>query len=113
MSKDRSGLYNIHGTIFQVIRGVAGDCLSLGDHDGGTRISGPKPWGGGSVIAEFEIDEEYGPVESLEAENAKLRELCRQLRACSLHSACHLCEYAEDACDFDYDMRELGIEVEQ
>lgn len=109
MSKDRSGLYNIHGTIFQVIRGVAGDCLSLGDHDGGTRISGPKPWGGGSVIAEFEVDEEYGPIEQLEAENAKLRELAKKLKACN--NSCGRCIELYGICEHETELRELEIEV--
>ena len=46
-------------------------------------------------------------------ENVKLRELVRHLRECTRHNVCAVCEYADDACDFDYDMRELGIEVEQ
>lgn len=45
-------------------------------------------------------------------ENAKLRELVRHLRECTRHNVCAVCEYADDACDFDYDMRELGIEVD-
>lgn len=47
-----------------------------------------------------------------ETENAKLRELIRRLYECERHSACETCKYAEDACDFEYDMRELGIEVD-
>ena len=49
---------------------------------------------------------------TLQAENAKLRELVRHLRECTRHNVCAVCEYADDACDFDYDMRELGIEVD-
>lgn len=45
-----------------------------------------------------------------EAENAKLRELAKHLRECTRHNTCAVCEYADDACDFDYDMRELGVE---
>lgn len=45
------------------------------------------------------------------AENAKLRELVRHLRECTRHNVCAACEYADDVCDFDYDLRELGIEV--
>ena len=107
MSKDRSGLYNIHGTIFQVIRGVAGDCLSLGDHDGGTRISGPKPWGGGSIIAEFEVDEEYGPIERLEAENAELRGLLQRTWD-AFHGAT-----AYEFVTVKNELRELGVEVDK
>ena len=46
------------------------------------------------------------------AENVKLRELVRHLRECTRHNVCAVCEYADDACDFDYDMRKLGIEVD-
>jgi len=47
-----------------------------------------------------------------ESENAKLRELVRHLRKCTRHNVCAACAYADDACDFDYDMRELGVEVD-
>ena len=46
-----------------------------------------------------------------EAENAKLRELVKHLYECARHNTCAVCEYADDACDFDYDMRELGVEA--
>lgn len=46
-------------------------------------------------------------------ENAKLRELVKHLRECTRHNTCAVCEYADDACDFDYDMRELGVEVDE
>lgn len=44
--------------IFQIINGVEGKCLSIQDKDGGggTRISGPKPWGGGNIEKTFEVD---------------------------------------------------------
>lgn len=42
----------------------------------------------------------------------ELRELVKRLRECTRHNTCAVCEYADDACDFDYDMRELGIEVD-
>ena len=77
MSLTKDGFYNIEGQMFEVIRGVEGDCLTLGDEDGGTRISGPKPWGGGQVVKTFIACEKYGPIEHLEAENDKLRELIR------------------------------------
>lgn len=48
----------------------------------------------------------------LNIENAKLRGLVKHLRECTRHNTCAACEYADDACDFDYDMRELGIEVD-
>ena len=51
-------------------------------------------------------------VAELKAENAKLRELVKHLRECTRHNVCAACEYADDVCDFDYDMRKLGIEVD-
>lgn len=45
---------------FEVIRGVEGCCLALDD----TRIAGPKPWGGGTVIHAWETDEEYRAVDT-------------------------------------------------
>lgn len=50
-------------------------------------------------------------VAELEQENAKLRELVKHLYECARHTTCAVCEYADDACDFDYDMRELGVEA--
>lgn len=44
---------------FEVIRGVEGCCLALDD----TRIAGPKPWGGGTVIHAWKTDEEYKAVD--------------------------------------------------
>lgn len=40
---------------FVLTRGVEGYCLSLD----GTRIAGPKPWGGGRVVATFATRETY------------------------------------------------------
>ena len=61
-----------------------------------------------------EANEQLGLVVArLYAENAKLRELARHLRECTRRNSCAACEYADDACDFDYDMRELGIEYEE
>lgn len=42
---------------FTLTRGVEGDCLVLD----GTRIAGPKPWGGGRVVATFTTKETYVP----------------------------------------------------
>lgn len=39
-----------------VVSGCEGPCLCLGDHDGGHRIAGPKPWGGGSTQHRFTVD---------------------------------------------------------
>ena len=40
MSVTKDGFYNIEGKMFEIVHGVEGDCLILGDEDGGTRISG-------------------------------------------------------------------------
>lgn len=45
---------------FEVIRGVEGCCLALDD----TRIAGPKPWGGGTVIHAWETGKEYKAVDT-------------------------------------------------
>lgn len=50
-------------------------------------------------------------LDKLRDENAKLRELTKHLYECTRHSLCAACEYAGDACDFEYDLDELGIEV--
>lgn len=39
-----------------VVDGVAGHSLSVGNDVGGTRMAGPKPWGGGKIVHEFECD---------------------------------------------------------
>ena len=49
-------------------------------------------------------------IADLNDENERLRELVRHLRECTRHNVCVLCDYADDACDFEYDMRELGVE---
>jgi len=81
-------------------------------------------WG---ISAQEQIDGFRREVRELRDENAKLRamrdtwqendarlrELVRHLRECTRHNVCAACEYADDACDFDYDMRELGIEASE
>ena len=49
----------------------------------------------------------------LREQNAKLRELVRHLRECTRHNVCAACKYAGGVCDFDYDLRELRIEVDE
>ena len=39
----------------EVVSGVEGPSLSIGDDDGGERVAGPKPWGGGKVIYQFQV----------------------------------------------------------
>ena len=42
----------------EVISGVEGPCLSIGNESGGRRIAGPKPWGGGNAIHSFTVSVE-------------------------------------------------------
>ena len=42
----------------EVISGVEGPCLSISNKNGGERIAGPKPWGGGKVIHSFTVSVE-------------------------------------------------------
>ena len=45
-------------------------------------------------------------------ENDKLRRLVKHLHECEEHDDCEGCEYeADDVCDFEHDMQELGIEA--
>lgn len=39
-----------------VISGVEGPCLSIGDGETGHRIAGKKPWGGGKTLHRFIVD---------------------------------------------------------
>lgn len=109
MSLTKDGFDNIEGQMFEVIRGVEGDCLTLGDEDGGTRISGPKPWGGGQVVKTFVTCEKYGPIEHLEAENAKLRKLVQGLWFTAQYLG--MTPDGATGSGFARQMRELGIEV--
>lgn len=42
--------------IFEVVNGVEGPCLYVGDEDNGHRLAGPKPWGGGTMLHQFKVD---------------------------------------------------------
>ena len=42
--------------IIEVVGGVEGPSLYIGDEDGGHRLAGPKPWGGGQTIHKFTVD---------------------------------------------------------
>ncbi|QFT84928.1 hypothetical protein FIU88_08065 [Halomonas sp. THAF12] len=44
--------------LIEVISGPEGPCLSIGDESTGHRLAGPKPWGGGSVTHQFQVDVE-------------------------------------------------------
>ena len=72
---------------FEVVRGAEGDCLLLDD----TRISGPKPWGGGTVTKTFHTDEAYVVVpkdelDRLKAENAELVRVLHELEQEAVHA---------------------------
>lgn len=111
---------------FEVVRGVEGCCLALDD----TRIAGPKPWGGGTVIHAWETNEKYGVVDTqdhchqLKAENEQLRKLCERFaeyvsfdrcEGCVCKSSCR--EGLVDACwqltEIREQASELGIEVDE
>lgn len=42
--------------LIEVVSGRAGPCLTIGDDNGGYRLAGPKPWGGGTTIHTFTVD---------------------------------------------------------
>ena len=42
---------------FEVVRGVAGPCLVIDE----LRLAGPKPWGGGTAILSFNVDDSRIP----------------------------------------------------
>lgn len=61
---------------FTVCRSWSGHCLLLDDD----RIAGGKPdYHEGNVVYEWRTRDTYGPVDELKAENAKLRELVREM----------------------------------
>lgn len=106
---------------FEIVRGVDGDCLMLD----GTRICGPKPWGGGRIINTFRTDGIYEVIDKdecrkLKADNAKLRELVRHMHTCMEHYemdgtiSCDRCplDNCVGNCDYERRMRELGVEVD-
>jgi len=41
--------------VIELINGVEGGCICIcaGSDDGGMRVAGPKPWGGGSVVKKW------------------------------------------------------------
>ena len=61
--------------------------------------------------AEYEESVAWDMVHSSDRRNDKLRELVRNLYACINHRDCDDCEYADAPCDFEGEMRELGVEV--
>lgn len=47
----------------------------------------------------------------LGADNAKLRELCEDIRICARDNQCSLCYLASGKCEFADRMRELGVDT--
>jgi len=44
------------GHIFlDIVSGVEGGCICLGDETGGRRVAGTKPWGGGTITRRHQI----------------------------------------------------------
>lgn len=114
---------------FTVLRSLDGYCLVLDKK----RIAGGKPdYRGDNVLVDWTTEVVYGPVDDLAVENAKLRELVRDVNkaahmlceawegSCSkeaegmsLHAVCPISD-TNELCVFGklYDrMRELGVEV--
>ena len=42
---------------FEIVSGVDGKSLYIDD----TRVAGPRPWGGGTIVDAFTTDEKYVP----------------------------------------------------
>jgi len=61
---------------FEVVSGVEGDCLVLD----GTRIAGPKPWGGGRIIKEWHTTETYVNAATVGSDEPPYDELIDALR---------------------------------
>ena len=93
---------------FTVLRSLDGYCLVLDKK----RIAGGKPdYRGENVLVDWTTEVAYGPVDDLAAENAKLRELVRDMWnegmcECGSRGKCESCMY-----DYPTRMRELGVEV--
>ena len=101
---------------FEVIRGVEGCCLALDD----TRIAGPKPWGGGTVIHAWEIDERTRAaiddwMAAKDGRKSQWHELfgtperaARTLaRNSGEHAVCNLPTWTTSSCDYDAWLRWL------
>ena len=61
------------GFVFiEVVSGIEGPSLYVGDEDTGHRLAGPKPWGGGRTLHQFRVNadelrkqlDEYAPAKS-------------------------------------------------
>ena len=98
---------------FEIVKGVDGDCLVLD----GTRICGPKPWGGGRIIDTFRTDGIYEVIDKDEyhklrdenerlqsvvsdgadnareliAENERLQKVCKEMHD-HIKESCDVCD---------------------
>ena len=62
------------GHVFiEVIAGREGPSLSIGDGETGYRLAGPKPWGGGRTVHQFQvsIDELRREIDAIRALKTK------------------------------------------
>ena len=86
-------------SVFEVIRGVEGCCLALDD----TRIAGPKPWGGGTVIHAWETDKEYKAVDTqsrwFDMFGTPERAARTMAGKCGDCCECVIADYCEHGCD--------------
>lgn len=41
----------------------------------------------------------------------KLKDVAKRTYACIMHDRCESCPYEDEACDFEHDLAELGVEV--
>ena len=91
---------------FTVVRSLDGYCLVLDNK----RIAGGKPdYRGENVLVDWTTEVAYGPVDDLAAENAKLRELLRDMAAEMRGLGVDFKRVGW--CDYADRMRELGVDA--
>ena len=91
---------------FTVVRSLDGYCLVLDNK----RIAGGKPdYRGENVLVDWTTEVAYGPVDDLAAENAKLRELVRDMAAEIRGLGVDFKRVGW--CDYADRMRELGVDA--
>lgn len=59
----------------------------------------------------YDLEEANNQAEEVCIENAKLRELVKEMHVC-LEDECKRCHEWGDACDLEHQMRDLGVEVD-
>lgn len=98
---------------FTVLRSLDGYCLVLDNK----RIAGGKPdYRGENVLVDWTTEVAYGPVDDLAAENAKLRELVRDVVLLAGLNGCDVTKMQLKAHGGDWRtiwerMRELGVDA--